>query len=83
LALEFYLDLNGLFKLDKAELLETYFEDKVVVLPKVNPTTTGIEQPTEKKRRRRKKKLKKLKKNEKQTVQLSSIHAHMAMMTLL
>ena len=47
LAMEFYLDPNGLFSLDKAIIFSTYFEDKIIPTTsnskdsdKVNSTTT-------------------------------------------
>jgi len=46
LALEFYLDSNNLFNLDKAYIVEVYYEEKVVVPPKQETTTTPNTQNT-------------------------------------
>jgi hypothetical protein len=40
LAMEFYLDQNGLFSLDKAVLIVTYFEDKVIPVTSTSKDST-------------------------------------------
>ena len=65
LVMEFYLDQNGLFNLDKAFISETYLEDKVIPVTTASSTTTNTTTTETKTEEKKEEKIEKVKKERK------------------